>query len=173
MSETPLNASASTELHDAAEVGRIHHSFHFPVVKHPTGRVQFRKDGAEVVTIDRLGDVHRAQVVTIMPAGKEPTAKALDFCRGLVVTGNFSHVAADTPLGQPDEFKPKKPGADAPSEVLATEETRTDDAEAGERIGDFEPPRGDDATLSDMDAANREHLETFDGSPESVKKPRK
>jgi hypothetical protein len=114
------------------EVGRQHPSFHYPVVKHPTGRVQFRIDRAEVVTIERLGDVHRGQVVSIGPPGKPPTPKALDFARGLVVTGNFSHVAADTPLGVP---------------VLSTEETAPDGPDLGEKIGDFEPARGDETQL--------------------------
>lgn len=174
------------------EVGRQHPSFHYPVVKHPTGRVQFRIDRAEVVTIERLGDIHRGQVVSIGPAGKPPTPKALDFARGLVVTGNFSHVAADTPLGVP---------------VLSTEETAPDGPDLGERIGDFEAPRGDETPLnynhdvplnvaldynadppkaeftqddgplessqSEIDAANREHLSTFDRTPASTKKSTK
>lgn len=163
--------------------------FFYPVVKEPTGRVQYRTDRAEVVTIDRIGDVRRGQVVSIAPVGKQPTARAMDFARGLVSSGNFSHVAADTPLGVP---------------VEATEETRPDGPDLGEQIGGFASATGNEAPLNDanatvdvaqplavdfdfnaqpatatfspmpeVDAANREHLSTFDGTPESTKKSRK
>ena len=85
--------------------------FH-PVVKEPTGRVQFALNRAAAIDIDRIGEVHRGQVITIGPPNKPPTPKALDFARGLVASGNFSHVAVDTPLGVPDALKPKQPGAE-------------------------------------------------------------
>lgn len=107
--------------------------FYYPAVKDPTGRVQFAMDRAEVVSIDRLGDIRRGQVVSIGPEDKPPTAKALDFARGLVASRNFSHVAADTPLGVP---------------VIATEQERPDGPDLGEKIGGFDPPRGDETMLA-------------------------
>lgn len=135
------------------EVGRIVTGFHFPVVKQPTGVVQYRNNAAEVVTIERIGDVRRAQVVAISKK-QPPNAAALDFCRGLVASNNFSHVAADTPLGQPDDYKPKtapvaenvKPVAfDAGTGGVAAGDTLQSAAPtvaAGE--GDPEPPREDE-----------------------------
>jgi hypothetical protein len=119
-------------------------TFFYPVVKEPTGRVQFATNRAAAIDIDRIGEVKRGQVITIGPPNKPPTPKALDFARGLVASGNFSHVAADTPLGVP---------------VTGTEETAPDGLDLGEKIGDFEPPRGDEEPLRvvfDIDDANRD-----------------
>lgn len=121
---------------DPPEVGRVVTGFYYPAVKSPTGVVQFRNNAAEVVTIDRLGDVRRGQVIAISKKNP-PNAAALDFARGLVASGNFSHVDADTPLGQPDEYKPK------PRDIAGTVETKPDGSDPGTKVGDFAQPTGD------------------------------
>lgn len=97
----PDTSARASEDGRLPEIGRKHPSFRYPVLRNPTGRVQFCMTGAEVVTIDPIGDVRRGQVVSIGPANKPPNAKALDFARGLVASRMFAHCAADTPLGVP------------------------------------------------------------------------
>lgn len=157
-----LNAPASSsELHDqpGPELGRTHPSFRYPVLKNPTGRVQYAIDRSESITVDPLGTIRRGEVISVHRTGKPPNAKALDFCRGLVASKHFAHCAADTPLGvaahAPEtiiEFVDPVPFAPGPAGVMP-----------GETLTSTAP------TL-DVDAANREHLSTFNGFPESVKK---
>lgn len=82
--------------------------FHYPPVAEYTGRVQYRHDrlaSAQISSGEKVyGTVSRGQVVEM----KQGLAERL-VTRG----GDFSHVAADTPLGVPEEYRPAKKQAPA------------------------------------------------------------
>lgn len=142
----PKEDASARAAEDGRPVGRILSAYHFPVVKEPTGVVQFAKNRAEVVTIERLGDVRRAQVIAVSKRNP-PTSAALDFARGLVASGNFSHVAADTPLGQPEEYSRE------PQDLIrGAEGTRPEGPDLGIKVGDFTP--SPDSTPLPMRPAN-------------------
>jgi hypothetical protein len=88
--------------------GTVKAAFHYPVVKTFTGKIQYRKDGAESQMIPS-GKVLRAEVIPM---------RSRDAANGLVDNGQFSHVAADTQLGQPEEYERVK----KPSEPVAEEQ---------------------------------------------------
>lgn len=77
--------------------------FHYPPAAEHTGRVQYRYDrlaSAQISSGEKVyGIVSRGQVVEM----KQGLAERV-VTRG----GDFSHVAADTPLGVPEEYRPGK-----------------------------------------------------------------
>lgn len=89
----------------AAEDGRLADrilpQFHYPVPREHTGKLQYRIDRGEVVTIDRIGDVRRGGVIAV---------KNVNFARGLIAGQAFANAPADAPLGQPEKYaaKPKE-----------------------------------------------------------------
>lgn len=86
--------------------------FHYPPVAEYTGLVQFAIDRMEVAQITSgersYGQVRRGEVVKM----KRGLAARM-VARG----GNFSHVAADTPEGQPEEYRPAKKVAPEPTDA--------------------------------------------------------
>jgi hypothetical protein len=78
--------------------------FTYERVREFTGKVQYRVDSSEVVKVG--GRTYRR--------GEVGEVKKAAHAYGMVATGNFAHVPADTPLGVP-----KAPSKDAPTEPLA------------------------------------------------------
>lgn len=81
-------------------------AFHYPVVRKFTGKLQYRANDMERVEGTPFGPFMRGEVKEV----RSQTA-----ADGIVESGQFSHVAADTPVGQPEEYRPKstKPAATA------------------------------------------------------------
>lgn len=121
---SPTTATTTTPSGVQKPEGTVKAAFHYPTVKSYTGRIQYRKDGAESQMISS-GRVLRAEVIEM---------RSRDAANGLVDNGHFSHVAADTPLGQPEEYKPKKKpeppaeGGSQPATAPNTSGTGTSDA---------------------------------------------
>lgn len=74
------------------DVGREHPSYTYPIFRRYTGRMQFMVDGPEAVDVGSRGRVKRGEVISI----GNP-----EYANSLADTGQFAHVAADTPLGVP------------------------------------------------------------------------
>jgi hypothetical protein len=90
------DAPAAAPVAPQVQTKREAAAFHFPVVKGFTGRIQYAKNRAnEAMTA--LGKSLRGEVHQVSDRQKRIAV-------GLVENGDFSHVAADTPLGQPEEF---------------------------------------------------------------------
>lgn len=66
-------------------------AFSFERQKSFTGKVQFRIDGSSVVTANGKS----------WKRGEVKEVKSPIYANGIVSTGNFAHVPADTPLGVP------------------------------------------------------------------------
>lgn len=103
---TTKNEAATT----ATETGRVHPAFSFPVVKKFTGKIQYRTNGAERVTTP-FGDTARGEVKEV---------RNEKYANSLVENGDHAHVPADTPIGQPEEFRPKKKGEPSRPSVAST-----------------------------------------------------
>lgn len=90
--------------------------FSFPVEKKFTGRLQYETNGpASAQTA--YGTVLRAEVIAV---------RSEAYANGLVENGRFAHVAVNTPLGVPEEFKVKPSELKkAAAEGTATEPTET------------------------------------------------
>jgi hypothetical protein len=83
-------------------------SFSFPTVKRYTSWMQYRTDRADVVQTSRGEKWHRGEVQRVMNKA---------YADNLVAQGQHAHVPINTPLGQPEEFRPKakeKPAAPEP-----------------------------------------------------------
>jgi len=70
--------------------------FTFPVSRSFTGKIQFTASGPDVGSTEH-GDALRGQVFAI--ENEELAAR-------LVESGQFAHVVASAPVGQPEEFRP-------------------------------------------------------------------
>lgn len=86
-------------------------AYTFPVSKTFTGKVQFRCNGA-ASKITPWGTVLRGEVKSF----KNERA-----ANGLVANGDHAHVDADTPIGQPDQFKERRATAAAAAGVTIGE----------------------------------------------------
>lgn len=80
--------------------------FHYPVVKSYTGKIQYAINDAGATTVTNGLTVLRGEVV----GAREKMAV------GLVQNGRFSHVAATTPVGQPEQYKAGRKPAPAAGE---------------------------------------------------------
>jgi hypothetical protein len=99
-----FNAGTVTTLPVVAPVAPITGPYSFPVERDYTGKVQFRTDrGAEVQCPD--GPWRRGEVKEI---------KKQKYADNLVRSGNHAHVPADTEVGVPEQFRPKKSDPAAP-----------------------------------------------------------
>lgn len=90
-------------------------AFSFDRVKSFTGKVQFRIDGSSVVTANGKS----------WKRGEVKEVKSPIYANGIVSTGNFAHVAVDTPIGVPgdgEDFSVERDG-------LATNEPRIETTE--------------------------------------------
>jgi hypothetical protein len=74
-------------------------SFSYERVKHHTGKVQYRIDGASAVSANGKS----------IKSGEVRAFKNPAYTNGLVATGNFAHVPADTPLGLPADETTETP----------------------------------------------------------------
>jgi hypothetical protein len=116
-------------------------NFTFPVVKKFTGKIQYRTNGASVVTTP-FGDTLRGEVKEV---------RSEKYANGLVENGDHAHVAIDTPVGQPDEFRASVKKKDAEPATLGDKiaETvksaaealgiRSSEGTAGEALTSTEP----------------------------------
>jgi len=75
--------------------------FTYERVKEHTGKVQFRVNGPSA------GSVAGRRVVR----GEVLAFAKPEMTSGLVATGNFAHVPADTPIGPPAATEPPEPGS--------------------------------------------------------------
>jgi len=82
----------------AAPAQRPPMEFSFQKADGYTGRIQFTTNRDEDAEVSGIGRTVRGEVKKVSAA----------MARQAVGTGWFIHVPADTPLGQPDEFKLKK-----------------------------------------------------------------
>lgn len=103
------NVEQQPEWGATGQQGVTRKSFSYPIVPLPTGKVQYRVDGAEEAStgkvLSRRGEVH--------------VIKSEKMARSMVASGQYAHVAWESPTGQPDQFRPKKdtaPAATAPQQ---------------------------------------------------------
>lgn len=88
----------------------VYPRFYYPAEKKFTGLIQFRADVGDRTGIEGLGYMNRGQVIRV---------KNEQFAYRAVRGGYFAHVAAGTPEGQPEEYKPKKA---TPTAAVQTDE---------------------------------------------------
>lgn len=80
--------------------------FHFEPVPDFTGVMQF--------AIDQTGEANIADRIKVT-RGEAFKVESEKLANSLAMNSYFSHVAADTPLGQPEEYKHRPKGVTAPA----------------------------------------------------------
>lgn len=112
---TTADTTAAPAATAEPQVGRENPNFHYPTVKRFTGRLQYASNRMAEAQLGH-GKVLRAEVFAV---------RNERYANSLVENGDVSHVAADTPLGQPEEYKAGKKltPPDAPATDTATTQT--------------------------------------------------
>ena len=153
MAETTKTVTTTTTASAEPTPAPTKPAFSFPVERKFTGKIQYATNRATVVTTP-FGDTLRGEVKEV---------RSQKYADGLVENGDHAHVPADTPVGQPKEFRASAKKKDEEPSTLGDKIAETVKS-AAEALG----IRNSEGTTGET-FTSAEPTITADASPKSKK----